>query len=358
VREVITADAPALGLSARASFDVGINLGIRSVTVLGGVLSGAFAPVRVEIEDSFHPDADIASVLSELGIKPDIRLDLAAAGDGQSSPPAADDPVVAKFLGGTPASSDRPYSMPGFTSGRLVGGRDGGAVWEGDDGAEPGVYARSPGDYAVVVTLRSNAGGIGLKEMQSAPFTVSAPPGEARGAPGIVLSTGEILRSLGGEYRQSADPQEAMSSLGEALRRLAAPTPVQMLGRYVQALTASEEKLDDVLRLLPPFLGGYGGYGALIVTRTGVTSWSASSLDGMPYKNAPAGRVYEDEKYIVIPFELGKNFDINIQGSGDGEVSLWKVIPDGVNFKKYAPGDWERVITVHGDALSPDPPSP
>jgi hypothetical protein len=293
-------------------------------------------------------------ILSDLGIAPEIMLDLAAVTEDGRVQHAADDHIMTKFFDGSRPANDAAYPGSSFMAGRLQRARDGSAVWESASGTRPWVSPVLSGRYAAVVTLRPNSGGIGLKERISRPFEAIGGPDFSGDTPEVVASTIGILRSLGHEYRGTGnDPSGVMPRLGSAMRRFAVPTPVQMLGRYVLALTSSGREIDYLAGFISPFLRGFGGYGALIITRSGVKAWEAAASDGTPYKSAPRGRVYEDDGYIIIPFELGKNFTLNLSGSGSGAVALWKVVPDGVNFKKYEAGDWEREITVNGEVLIP-----
>jgi hypothetical protein len=351
---MITVSVPSLGVSSKVSFDVGINLDIIGVRVPDEVEVGDLAQVEIEIADSLHPDADIDLILFDLGIAPEIMLDLAEETEDGRSRRVADDRIMTKFFEDSRPANDITYPGSSFTAGRLQRTRYGSVVWESVDGTRPWVSPALSGKYAVVVTLRPNSGGIGLKERTSPPFEAIGGPDLSGDTLEFVASTIGILRALGHEYRgTSNDPSGVVPQLGAAMRGLAVPTPVQMLGRYVRALTSSGRKIDDLAGFISPFLRGFGGYGVLVATKGGVRAWEAAASDGTLYKIAPQGRVHEDDGYIIIPFELGKNFTLNMSGSGSGSVSLWKVVPDGVNFKEYEAGDWEREITVNGEVLIP-----
>jgi hypothetical protein len=354
ITETIAVSAPSLGVSSRVSFDVGINLNITAIRVPDDVEAGTPAQIDIEIADSLHPDADIGSILSDLGITPEIMLSLATQTESGDLKQAADSRIIAKFFEDTRAVNDMTYPGSSFTPGRLLRYQDGSVIWESADGTRPRVSPILPGKYVVVATLRSNSGGIGLKEMVSPQFEAVGGPVFSGDAQGVAASTIGILRALGHEYSWAGgDPSGVMPQLGAAMRRFALPTPVQTLGRYVQALTSSELEIGDLAGFISPFLRGFEGYGVLIATKGGVKAWEAAASDGTLYKNAPQGRVYEDERYVVIPFELGKNFTLSLSGSGSGAVSLWKIVPEGVNFKEYEAGNWEMEITVDGGVLFP-----
>ncbi|MDR1482007.1 MAG: hypothetical protein LBI74_05215 [Synergistaceae bacterium] len=356
VEEIISVSAPSLGVSSRGSFDVGINLDITGVSVTDRIEVGTSAPIEIEIADSFHPDADISSILSDLGITPEIMLDLSAETEDGGIQNVTDSPIVVKFFEGSRRESDVTYPGPGFAKGHLSRTGEGRVIWTGAGGIQPWVSPALPGRYSVIATLKSNTGGVWLKERASSSFDAVGGQNFPEDTSGVVASTIRILRALGYRYRgagNDSDTAGAMSSLGASMRQFAAPTPVATLGRYVQALMTRGGSINDLAGFVSPFLRGFEGHGVLIATRSGIKSWEALASNGTPYKSAPQGRVYEDERYIVIPFELGGNFTLNLIGSGSGRVSLWKIVPDGVNFKEYEAGDWEREITVNGRVLSP-----
>jgi hypothetical protein len=194
VTETVTVAVAGLGLSAQTSFDVGVNLDIAGVRIGGE--GAAHTPVESAIADTFHPDADIAAILSALGITPEIRLDLVTAGN-EPVRTDSEDLVVTSFLGEAQPASNTVYPGSNFEAGRLVRGPDGSTVWRSLDGRSPGVSLSSPGEYAIVVTLKSNAGGIGLKEKKSEPFEIEGREDMPRGVPEEVSSTIRILRALG-----------------------------------------------------------------------------------------------------------------------------------------------------------------
>ncbi|MDR3331769.1 MAG: hypothetical protein LBT08_03995 [Synergistaceae bacterium] len=369
VNELITVSVPRLGLAAETSFDVGVNLDMLEVKPIAADATGGEMPVEVTIQDIFHPNTDIVSLLSAIGITPELRLDLVTDA-GTPITPALEDPVVKKFFGEGERGLNSPTTMPGFTVGRLQE-MDGRVIWENLAGELPTIFPPSQGSCRIVATLKPNAGGIGLKERWSEPFAAGggASAQDMAEMPDMMRSTFEIMTSLdayrAGNAEKAArsalaagDLPSAISQLGSGMRGMAAPTPVQTLGRYVHAIASSGQKIDDAADFIRYFLSGYGTYGTLLFTKPGVKSWSAVSSSGNPYTKAPKGRVYEDDSYVVIPFELEDNFTLSLQGSGSDGVSLWKIIPAGVNRKSYEKGDWDKEISVYGNTVTPPQTKP
>lgn len=166
----------------------------------------------------------------------------------------------------------------------------------------------------------------------------------------------ERAEKLASDVRSSIEEQDsnrAAALLGSSFNEIASQNAVQMLGRYTQALLASGGNMEELLPFLQNFLKGYGDYGVLIMTRTGLQSWRAAAQNNQVFTNAPKGRVYVDDAYVVIPFSLGQNFVTTIAGSGKSVVNLWKIIPQGINTKHYPAGNWDKEITVYTERLLP-----
>ena len=368
VKERITVSVPTLQLAADAEFSVGMDLRIKEVKVPAQASAGGFTPIKVIVEDRFHPDSEIASILESLGINPELKMSLESAADPLSAP-AALDAVTRRFFGTDGESSQTETSYPGreLMPGSIRTEDDGSCRWMSSAGREPGIMPPAAGEYRLSVSMKSNTGGLAMKTYVSEPFKTAGSDGSdiAVGIPDIFGSTVRIISGLNGSAAEgladevrgalkSGGRSEAAVLLGSGLRRAASvQSQLRLLGRYLQALPASGMSMDALSAFMADFLKGYGDCGALVVTRSGVKSWSAVTSDKAKLKTAPEGRVYLDDKYLIIPFELGKNFTLNISGSNSGQASLWKVVPSGVNTKKYPQGSWNKEITVYTEQLMP-----
>jgi hypothetical protein len=206
-----------------------------------------------------------------------------------------------------------------------------------------------------MVSLRPNTGGIALKEAASEPFDVTGTMPASYGIPGLWGSTVEILDGIAPpiaedaarktrEMLETGSADAAASVLGSAFRRVSGTSQLRALAKYVDALFASGESVDSIARFAVSFTAGYDGCGVLILSKSGVKSWSAALSDDVSITG---------DRYVVIPFETGKDFVLNLEGSGEGDTSLWKVVPQGVNKKDYPQGDWDKEIAVHTGRLTP-----
>lgn len=371
VNERITVSVPSLQLTATTDFSVGMDLRVKEVKLPSQVAARGFTPIKIIVEDSFHPGSDVASILAALDIKPELKMSLESVGD-PIAVPAALDAVTKKFFGTDGQSAQMDASYPGkeLIAGSIMKSDDNGSFcWMSSTGREPGIMPQYAGEYRLSVSMKSNTGGLVMKTYVSEPFKTAGADGSdiAAGIPDILGSTVRIISGLNSTVAESlaADVRGALKSgsrsaavtlLGSGLRRSAPAQPqmqLPLLGRYVQALSASGMSMDALSAFMTDFLKGYGDCGALVLTRSGVKSWSAVTSDKVKFKTAPDGRMFLDDKYLIIPFELGKNFTLNISGSNSAPVSLWKMLPSGVNTKKYPQGSWNKEITVYTEQLMP-----
>lgn len=364
LEERITVSVPELNISNSTTFSVGFNLRVAEIRLPGLPQAGQFQPVEILIRDTFHPDELLDVLLQNLGIQPEIRLALTEEGTGEVAVKSAHDAAVNKFFGQEAVNSIE-VTYPGAEWKPGILGSVGGGFfrWRSVDGRDPGITPPAAGRYRLAVTIKPNTGGVAVFESLSEAFQVEGAANSASGIAGVYGSTIRILSGLDPTTSQKAatdvrgilaagEVRMAARTLGAYLRTHATPTPAQMLGRYVLALTAGNA-VPDLLPYLGDFLVGYDGYGVLILTKGGVQKWRAITQDKSAFTEAPAGRVYTDDRYVVIPFELGRDFVLHLEGSGKGEVDLWKVIPQGVNAKKYPQGGWEKEITVHTARVKP-----
>jgi len=339
--EIIKAEAPGRGLSSEVSFKVGIDLQIDAITMPDRVAPGVFNPIDIELHDAFGHDMDVASLYGKIGASPEITMSLVC--DSASGEPVRTDPVVRKFFGDAPGGTS--YPAASLVRGAVTQ-RDGRFIWLASDGRVTGITPPSGGTYHIEATLKSNAGGVALKHWASPRFEVSSlDAGDSAGdLPPLAASTLRVLYVLDREAASRAGESFVRGnelSIGEALFGAFAQSPAPMLGKYSAALGASGRPGDEIAAFLGGIMKGFPGLGVLLVTRGGLAEWSAP------------GAIYEDDRFLAIPFESGKNLTVRLTGSESGEVSLWKIIPQGVNAKKYPGGRWIKEITVYTSELSP-----
>ena len=365
--ERVTVSVPALQLISHGDFSVGMNLQIKGIKVPEQAQAGAFTQVRIVIEDAFHRDINISGILKQLGIKPEIKMSLEAVG-GSFHAPVAFDPVIKRFFGsgGESAQRETVYPSGELSPGDVLRADDGSYYWVTSVGREPGIIPQFAGEYRLNVSMKANSGGLAIRERASEPFKTSGAEGTdiAEGIPDIIGSTVRIASGINRVAAESiardvrgalndGDRTKAAALLGSGLRAATSDASLRFIGQYLNALCASGMNMDVLSAFMADFLKGYVDYGALVLTRGGVKSWSALTQDKVQLKPAPEGRVYAGEQYLIIPFELGKNFTLNISGSNTADVSLWKIIPSGVNTKKYPKGSWNKEIAVYTEQLTP-----
>lgn len=152
--------------------------------------------------------------------------------------------------------------------------------------------------------------------------------------------------------------KDAARKLGEILGRERKKSR-EYLGYYCRkALPGASGDMNKKAQFLSWFLSGYGKLGVLMVSTEGIESLSASGrrrgefwkvVDEGKVPTGKLERIYRSDDAIYIPFSSGEIFILDIIASGEGEVALWKILPEGVNRKIWAAGIWEREITIRGD---------
>ena len=133
----------------------------------------------------------------------------------------------------------------------------------------------------------------------------------------------------------------------------------EYLGLYCRnALPSVEGDLNDRARFLSWFLVGYRKNGVLMVSHEGIEKINASGKRrGEFWKNVEdvkispnkLDRIYKASDATYIPFSEGEIFILDIVGSNQGKVTVWKILPGDMNKKTWLSGEWEREITVRGD---------
>lgn len=232
----------------------------------------------------------------------------------------------------------------------------GGRVLSAED-VETAVFAQASADIDAPVQLSSD-----IVDVQNEPFVLP----EIYGVSINMLSQNEkekkdrITAELTELIRQGKE-KDAAVKLGGYFGRERKNSQAY-LGFYCRkALSGVKGDMNERIRFLSWFLIGYGKNGVAVVSADGVESLSASGRRrGEPWKNVEEGnvpsgkldRIYRSPEAVYIPFSSGEIFIIDIVGSDNGEVSVWKVLPGSVNKKSWPGGQWEREVTVRGDKLN------
>jgi hypothetical protein len=159
---------------------------------------------------------------------------------------------------------------------------------------------------------------------------------------GIDLGVSIDAEKKSREFLDRGDPAGAISSLGASLRNAFSASPVPSLGKYAAALASSGKGDEEIFGFLGSLMKGFGDCGVLAFTRKGAAEWIVKD-----------GTAYENERYVTVPFSAQKNIVVRITGSGDDDVSLWKIIAQGTNFKKYPKGNWIKELTVYTAEVKP-----
>jgi hypothetical protein len=315
------------------------------------VSAGVFNPMAIVLRDEFNHGLDVASLFGEIGVLPEVSISL-VSDDSSTVPAVRGDPVVSAFFADKGLAADVSYPPGELRAGSIVADA-GKFVWRGEDGRVSGITPPSGGAFHIEAMLKSNAGGVPLKHWSSPSFEVSAGSPLQADLPELVASTLGILSRLDPDVAANAeriayesparhDAAGVAPSLGAAMRAAFADAPLPMLGRYAAALGESGMGGDELSEFLKTLMAGFEGYGVLLVTKGGLAEWRREG-----------GECYEGGRYVAVPFAGGENFTVRLAGSGDGDVSLWKIIADGVNAKKYDSGKWVKDITVYTAETSP-----
>jgi len=348
--EIISVDIPKLGLSAEMEFQVGVDVRITGISLPANVSAGVFNPAEISVRDAFNPSLDLIELLGGIGTSLEISMSLA----GQSKPVSAvpDDPIVSAFFGEKNKEIEQSYPGKNFKPGSLE--LDGEKfVWRDGEGRAPGITPPSAGRYNIEAALKANLGGAPLKHWSSPAFDVSGGTPSVEGMPAFFASTLAIMSRFDAgasseaekharELLNGGDAQGAITSLGSSLRKAFGASPLQSLGKYAAALASSGRGEDEISNFLSLLMKGFDDCGILLFTRSGVSEWSVEG-----------GSVYENERYVSVPFSPQKNISVKITGSDAAEVSLWKIIAQGTNMKKYPKGNWVKEVTVYTAEVKP-----
>jgi hypothetical protein len=349
--EVIAVDIPKLGLSGELEFQVGVDVRIKEITLPGDILPGIFNRIEIAVEDAFNPSLDVAELLREVKVPLEISLSLKGGSAAASAP--NDDPVVNAFFSETGKTNELSYPGENFKPGSIVS-EGGKFFWRGDEGRAAGITPPSGGTYSMEATLKASLGGVPLRHWASPPFHVlSGYAVASEGMPVFFDSTLTIMSRFDAgisseaekkarEFLASGDAKGAISSLGSALRKTFASSELPSLGKYSAALASSGRDEDEILNFLGLLMKGFSDYGVLLFTRSGLAEWSVKG-----------GAGYENGRYVAVPFSSQKNIAIRLTGSTSDDVSLWKILGQGTNAKKYPKGNWIKEITVYTTEVKP-----
>ncbi|MDR3165990.1 MAG: hypothetical protein LBU13_10485 [Synergistaceae bacterium] len=360
VTERIGVLAPELGISGEIQFSVGVNIRITDVKLPEKIQAGVLNRVEIFVADAFNAELDLSAMMDSLDvpIEAAMTLTLDVPEDGAVS---ENDPVVRAFF----SNSVHATSYP---SGSLVSGRlsrtDGGKfIWTSPDGKISGITPPSPGKYHIDAVLKPNTGGPPLRHWSSPVFTVSENMIQAdKDMPDLMASTLKIIAaidhdaakealSVSRELMAKGGVKDAIAALGRHMRRVFANAPGSGLGRYAAALGASGKSADEIVNFLGSFVKGYE-YGVLIFTRNGAAEWNLKRASGSQTP-LTGNEIFEGNAIAAAPFAIGHDVTLSLKGSDTEDVSLWKLIPQGVNAKKYPRGKWIKEIRVYTTGVTP-----
>jgi hypothetical protein len=358
VTERIDAHVPELGISGEVQFYVGVDVRISDVKLPEKIQAGAFNSAEIFVADAFNAEPDLPAMFESLSVQIETAMTLTREGAGDGTD-AAGDPVIRAFFAGAGGHADS-YPSDTFVSGTLSKTGGGKFIWTGTDGRIAGITPPSPGRYHIEAVLKPNIGGPPLRHWSSPSFTVSANAIQTDGdMPALMASTLSIIAALDREAGSEAmrvsrervakgDVSGAIAALGRSMRQIS-NSPENDLGRYSAALGSSGRSADEIVNFMGSFVKGYD-YGVLIFTSSGVAEY-AVKRNSDP---AHAGNsIFEGAAIAAAPFSIGHDMTLLLKGAGTEDVSLWKLIPQGVNAKKYPRGKWIKEITVNTTVVTP-----
>lgn len=178
--------------------------------------------------------------------------------------------------------------------------------------------------------------------------------------PGEGYLKNELMASIKKLLIESRE-KDAAKKLGEIIGRERKNSKAY-LGFYCRkALPSVAGDLNERAQFLSWFLSGYGKSGVVMVSREGIEKLSASGkrrgelwkfVEEVKVQSEKLERIYQADDAVYIPFSSGEIFILDIVGSDQGEASVWKILPGGINRKAWAAGHWEREITIRGDRVN------
>jgi hypothetical protein len=359
VTERIDVRAPELGISGEVRFYVGVDVRITDVKLPEKIQAGAFNRAEIFVADAFGAEGDLPAMFESMPVQIEAAMTLVRDGAGNGAD-AGGDPVVRAFFGGGGRADS--YPSDALVPGTLSRTGDGKFIWTAKGGRIAGIAPPSPGRYHIEAVLKPNIGGPPLRHWLSPSFTVSENAIQAdRDMPPLMASTLRIISALDHEAGMEAlsascklvangDVKGAIAALGGSMRRVS-NSPENDIGRFTAALGASGWSADEIVNFMGSFVKGYE-YGILIFTRPGVAEWTVKR--GSNPEPAPEEKmVFEGNAIAAAPFAIGHDMTLRLKGADTEDVSLWKLIPRGVNAKKYPRGKWIKEITVNTTDVAP-----
>ncbi|MCL2684403.1 MAG: hypothetical protein FWE55_04085 [Synergistaceae bacterium] len=342
VFETIKARIPELGLSGEISFNIGVDLRIKEIS-LPKIKPGVFNPVEIIIEDAFDPSLDIVDLIGKVGVKPEIAMSLSGSSGGAA---AIEDPVIRAFFRETGTDGEQSYPGKNLVPGYVVN-EDGKFLWRSGEDKPTGITPSSGGQFSIEATLKSNLGGPPLKYWSSLASGASGAVSRTESLPGLIGSAVGIMSILDPavaadaeetvrNFLASGDTNGAVNALGAPLRKSFGTSYVASLGKFASALAESGRTEAEIINFLEAVIKGFEESGVLLFTRNGVAEWNLSS-------NTAA---YDNARFVAVPFSSRQNITLTLIGSSTENVSLWKIIPAGTNVKNYEKGTWIKEITV------------
>lgn len=369
-RETVIVSIPELNLVEKRELSIGIDLHIEAIE-LGAPSSGASSPVHVYLKDRFHPEANLQEILQTWDIRPELRLVLLQDGKPQDATPEKN-AFVTRFLDSTakqplwPSLSPEPGTVKREKSGWM---------WVASEENKIPQLSSLGGNIQIEAFLWPQTGAAGIRGARSTSLALGGDSLSFAKFPPLFSGPLEALASLQhAELPSLADSVEqalaekneekAASLLGKALREHFSSTPRHALGRFGEALIATASDKKEAIRFLRAFASGYGTEGLLVFTHEGLSTQKAGAQPNqLNFSAAPkalrlasepkAARMFKGPLFSVIPFSEGERFYLRIKSNAKAIVSLWKILPQGINHKEYPAKNWEKEITVYGDRLVP-----
>ncbi|MCF0248490.1 MAG: hypothetical protein HUJ86_07775 [Synergistes sp.] len=209
-------------------------------------------------------------------------------------------------------------------------------------------------------------------EQNAAPVSVPAaapaavPAQSAASLPNIYETALSLVKS---QEQRNAVREEAVGYFNDGRRDKAASVigralgaennySLNYLGKFCLNVLPSAGTAEAQIEFLSGLMRGYSKCGVLVFTSDSLSRYTAFALSrGKPWGVVPANaasasadeRLYVGKGLVFIPFTTGTKFRLDIVAKEGSGVTLWKILPEGVNTKSWPGGKWEREITVRGD---------
>ena len=372
-RETVIVSIPELNLVEKKEISIGIDLQVEAIEV-GSSAAGASLPVHVYVKDRFHPEANLQEILQTWDIRPELRLVLLQDGKPQDAAPESN-AFVKRFLDGATRQALWPSLSP---EAGTVKREKAGWMWVSSEGGKVPQVSFAGANLQIEAFLWPQTGAAGIRNARSAPLSLGGSSISFANFPPLFSGPLEVLASLQhaelGALTNNVEQalaekndEKAASLLGKALREHFSSAPRHALGRFSDALISTASDKKGAIRFLQAFASGYGTEGLLVFNHEGLSTQKAGTQPNqLNFTSAPkelrvpsdpkTARVFKGTHFSIIPFSEGERFYLRIKSNTKAPVSLWKIMPQGINSKEYPAKTWEKEITVHGDRLTPPTP--